>query len=309
MTSRAIIKSDLSDQAKAEKHFREVLKHGANRPDILAVFAEQPSAALARLNDTKALTDRGAADILDEVVGQVPNNARARELLEQELPPERLRQLLLARGDLYSSAAYVVSLTDIVQVVLADMGEQMAGDENEEQPAQVIEREISETDLSIEDRAFARERQADMDEHLIPPSAPQKIQLDIDSPAPLYILLDWAHKLKDRDDYEEFLATNLGRYSILQCILLALWHEARCPDISENEILESGVLDNAGLDTEEANDALRDLFASGAPIFSRAEIEDARFNLSKRRKEQKQAPTMVDEARDVAAQVKDELDF
>jgi len=305
MTSQAIIKSEMTDQAKAEKHFREVLNRGEGRADVLAVIAEQPSAALARLNDTKALTDRGAADILDEIVGQVPDGDRARELLEQELPPERLRQLLLARGDLPSSAAYVVSLEDIVRVVLADMEELMKSEDEDGKRVRVIERESSSNHLSLKEVPDPENDDQFDDE---PDS--KAISLDIDSPGPLYVLLGWAHKLKDRSDYQEFLQTGLGNYTVLQCILLALWHDAGCPDAESGDDQVSGMaVDELNLDVTEAREALHELFAYGPPVFSRAEIEDARQNLSRRRKAQAAAPTMVDEARDAAEQAKDELDF
>lgn len=301
MTSKAIIKAALADQEKAEVHFREVLNRGEGRANVLAVFADQPSAALARLNDTKALTDRGAADILDEVVGQVPDAERARELMEQELPPERLRQLLLARGDLVSTAAYIVSLEDIVQVVMLDMIEQMKDDED---TTHLTAREMSASEISIEEIDEAHGHYEDEGNQLGPSSS---YDLEFNSPMPLFVILNWAHKIKDRADYPEFLDTHLGGYTAKQLIALALWSNAGCP--TEVSDMPMGSFDEVGIDVDEAEELLTELLDFSPPRFSRGEIEDARMSLAKRRQAQATAPTLVDQARDAAEQVKDELDF
>jgi hypothetical protein len=307
MTTKAIIKAELADQEKAEIHFRTVLNRGAGRADVLAVFAEQPSAALARLNDTKALTDRGAADILDEVVGQVPNSERARELLEQELPPERLRTLLLARGDLPSSAAYIVSLSDLVHVVLNDLIETMRDDEEGAHVTQVALREVRLEEMSIEEIDANNERAADETENSSPSSQPNIYQMEINSPMPLYVMLNWAYKLKDREDFPEFLETQLGAYSVKQIVALALWHNSGCPlDLSEMAF-ES--FDDLGINPDEAESILTDLLESNPPTFSRGEIEDARLGLTKRRQTQAAAPTLVDKAREEAEKLAEDLDF
>ncbi len=299
MTSHAIIKAEMTDQAKAEKHFREVLRRGSGRSDILAVIADEPQAALARLNETRALTDKGSADMLDEIVGQIPDTARARELLEQELPAARLHKLLAARGDLASSAAYVVSLEDILHAVFSDISELMHEDEADRQNfVQVIHRESSDGWTSEESLEFDDEEG----------DASAVVELDINSPAPLYALRAWAYKLKDREDYEEFLGANMGGFSLLQCILLAVWHDTGCPEIVDH-CLDAHTLDELGIDHDTANEAMLELFEAGPPSFSRAEIEDARLQIAKRRKAREEAPSLTEETRDQAARVAEELDF
>lgn len=299
MPSKAIIKSQMSEQENAENLFREVLRRGCARNDILAVIADEPQAALARLNDTRALTTKGSADMLDEIVGQISDSEHARELLEQELPPARLRELLVARGDLPSSAAYVVSLEDVLQAVFSDISELMREDETDRQNVvQVIQRESSDGWSTEESTEFDDEERGSF----------VVVELDINSPAPLYALRAWAYKLKDRDDYEEFLSASVGGFSILQCVLLALWHDAGCPSAVDNS-LNIGALDDLSIDHGTAEEAMRDLFESGPPAFSRAEIEDARLQLAKRRQAREQAPSLVEETRDQAARVADELDF
>jgi hypothetical protein len=181
----------------------------------------------------------------------------------------------------------------------------MKSEDADDTRVRVIERESSPEQLSVEDYQAMEEEGEENEEPVS-----KTIALDIDSPGPLYILLSWAQKLKDRNDYQEFLQTNLGGYTVMQCILLALWHDAGCPDAeSGDDHVSCMAVDQLNLDITEANEAIHELFAYGPPIFSRAEIEDARQSLSKRRKAQATAPTVVDEAHNVAEQVKDELDF
>jgi len=90
----------------ASQVFGDLLKNpnGAS----LALVREQPETALACLQslDSIAMTDGDAAKVLDVIIGE-QKDERAKELLRDHLTVERLRELLVARGDLDSTAAFL----------------------------------------------------------------------------------------------------------------------------------------------------------------------------------------------------------
>ncbi|GEM_PF-1381436 len=299
MNNKAIIKIQLAEQDKAENLFREVLRRGAERNNILAVIADDPKTALARLNDTRTLTNKGSADMLDEIIGQIHDESRARELLEQELSPARLHELLVARGDLPSSVAYIASIEDILHAIFIDISE-IKHEEADKQKIMIT----TEEDALANNWETYEDLESDEEDY-----SSTVIEFDSNDLAPLYVLRTWAYKLKDRNDYEEFLNTIvIGKFNVLQCILLAFWYESGCPAIVHNS-LNIDSLNDLGIDLDMAEDAMRELFDLDLPTFSRAEIEEARLQWTKLRQIREQAPSLIKETREEASRVADKLDF
>ncbi len=106
------------------ERFKDVL-HGdqAVRKETRALIKSDLASTAVALNSHRqyGLTKRGAADVLDEVVAAIPDPQEARALVEGAMSPQRLRELVAARGDLASTAAMVVSLEIFIGAMLADM--------------------------------------------------------------------------------------------------------------------------------------------------------------------------------------------
>ncbi|MEK7532140.1 MAG: hypothetical protein AAB579_00835 [Patescibacteria group bacterium] len=99
--------------------------------EITALVRTDVRSALALLQKPPSetgLTLKGAADVLDEVVGQFTDPREARGAMEQHLTVERRVELLAGRGDLPSSAAIVADADDVFAAMLADL-EDDAGEE------------------------------------------------------------------------------------------------------------------------------------------------------------------------------------
>ena len=104
--------------------FVDVL-HGSvdQKNESRALIKSDIGSALRALNRHRShgLARKGAADVLDEVAGMFADPNVAREQIESVMSPERLRELIAARGDLASSAATVVSLDTFVAAMLMDI--------------------------------------------------------------------------------------------------------------------------------------------------------------------------------------------
>jgi len=327
MATKAIIKAQLTEQSTAEHLFKQVLNHGKGRQDILAAISDAPSAALARLNATQSLTNKGAADILDEIVGQIPSEEEARLLMEQTITTERLRLLLQARGDLPSSAAYVASLDTIAQAIMTDMIQQMREDEGFKAAVEALREDNEfETVAPLDTPAAEQEIRAQKQESDQLSTLPED-DWAIHTPVPLFIAMQWAHKLKERADYAEILNIQIGSYRLLHLVLMGAMLDAS-DDSSEgdndsdesdddgrlfgantgaDEMLISKTLIDLNIDSDLADTALAEF--DHIPQFSRGEIERARNELAKKRQAQKSAPALVEQGREDAAAIAEKLDF
>jgi len=299
MKTDAIIISELNDQDKAETLFRTVLNDGTDKKAILAVLRDQPSVALARLNYTKSLTAKGASDILDEVLGQIPDAKHARELMAQNLSPERLQELLQARGDLPSVASHLAELEDLLQVILRDVSD----DASEASDSSIS---ISKKDVSFEEMSDAEEDEAREEVHDQPASS-SRYSFDIHSPLPLLKLYYWAAKVKDRADYQEFLAMPIGGLTVKDFLLMAIWQHAGYPDDLTD--VSPDYYETVGLDSSEDERLSTLINESNLTKFSIEEIESARVDLARQRQRIATAPATVEAARSQAKDVANKLNF
>jgi hypothetical protein len=113
-----------ADGRKATEVFRDAISGSPEtKSKALAIITRIPERALALLqfSDELGLTLQGASNVLDEVVGVIPDPAEAHRLMMSHLTDDRLLELLLGRGDLPSTAATLVDKETIVRVIAADI--------------------------------------------------------------------------------------------------------------------------------------------------------------------------------------------
>lgn len=97
-----------------------------DRSGLRALVRANPKAALTVLNkpgSETGLSDRGAADVLDAVVGEFGDPDEVRGEIEASVRPQRQVELLRARGDLPSSAADVVDPSVVLTAVFDEVQE------------------------------------------------------------------------------------------------------------------------------------------------------------------------------------------
>lgn len=239
---------------------------------VTALVQNDFRGALALLQRPPAetgLTLRGAADVLDEVVGQFTDPREARDAMAQHLTSERRVELLAGRGDLPSSAALVADADDVFAAMLADL----------------------EDDADEETNAF--------------------------------LLRAWMQeKLRDREDYADFLQREVGGRTIRDHLLALVYYEAKhvmhVQSNKENDrpsarlVIKSvtdDVFDDLGIDVEEGRAALRELVRQGMPDLNAEAVGHAGKRLAERRRKFREAPTTVVVAQDAAAEAAEKIKF
>lgn len=239
---------------------------------VTALVLNDVRGALALLQKPPSetgLTLKGAADVLDEVVGRFTDPREAREAMAQHLTPERRVELLTGRGDLPSSAALVADADDVFAALLADLED----DAREETNAYLL-------------RAWMQE------------------------------------KLKDREDYADFLRREIGGRTIRDHLLTLVYYEAKhvvmaqrnAEDVrpSARQVIFSvtdDVFDDLGIDAEEGRAALRELVRQGMPDLNAEAVTRAGKRLAERRRKFREAPTSAVAAQDAAADAAERIKF
>jgi len=94
------------------------------KPRALAKLKQDPPRALQLLRDPQSLglTRKGAADVLEEVVGILPAD-QAAKVMEDNLTAERLSELIAERGDLGSAAAMLAGRSVVVSAIMNELAE------------------------------------------------------------------------------------------------------------------------------------------------------------------------------------------
>jgi hypothetical protein len=293
MSDQSIIVQKLNDPDQAGALFQEVLRRGESKASIVRVMKEHPEMALARLQQGDVplgLTPKGSADILDELVGEVGDD-RASVLIRDHLTPDRLQELLAARGDLPASAIYVASREDVLAAIAGDVGSSHS--QSSEAFAAVVLRAWA---YKIKDRSDY----ADI------------LNMEVNGRRfrDYLLALFWSdvrmHEGRDRQQYGAD-AEEREDDEVLSA-------DGADASPSDDELLE-GVdvkdFEDLGLEPNEGLQALRDLLESGQLAkFDAVDISEARAELTARRKEIEQTPaTLTEEARDRADEEADDLDF
>ena len=85
-----------------------------------ALVVNNISTALQAIQHTRELTIRGAADALDEVICEVPDDEAA-EIMAQNITPGRLAEALAGRSDLPSNAILVANADMVFEAMMHDL--------------------------------------------------------------------------------------------------------------------------------------------------------------------------------------------
>lgn len=265
--------------------------------EIRALVWANPVSALERLRRSgeAGLTRMGEASMLDEVVGQYADPAIARSVINENLTRERQIELVAARGDLPSSAAFVVDPEVVFEALLRELKEN-----------------VGESDRAEDD--FGGDTIVGHPE------------------ADPFVILAWAHKYRERDDWTELLDRVIGEYTVRDHLLIAIWNDAGCPQVfdeppeatshgegddeddGEDEgphgRLTDDLFDVVGLDSDEARNALSALISDGRAMrLSREAIDEAKSAIAERRRLRETAPLSSDAARGASEETKGELDI
>lgn len=200
------------------------LASGTDRVDAKetrAMIRSNPAGALAVLGN-KNMSLWQSANLLDEIVGEVPNPAVAQQLIADHLSDGYTEELLAIRGDLPSSAAEVVEADRLIGAMLRDIG-------------------VGELDI----------------------------------PARALVFMTWSLKAKDRPDWGEILEMEIGVYTVMDLILLAIR--------SEFSELTADVFETHGIDCNDGRERLRELLEKRAGLYE-LDVEHARKALGNLRK-------------------------
>lgn len=128
---RALVRQLKRGGEDAGQVFRDLLRQPREQTtEVRLAIRRHPVTALAALkrsSEELGLTERGAADALDEVIAEVDTPERPKHetqrLLRHGLSRDRLRELLHARGDLGSTAALLADARTVIEAMVTDASE------------------------------------------------------------------------------------------------------------------------------------------------------------------------------------------
>lgn len=346
-TSAIVLKQQMADPGKAGSLMKLLLapKGTEGRQEVMDLVKAEPQLALAALqhgDQALGLTPRGSADVLEEVIGAVGEDAAAAHLVEQNLTPERVAELLAARGDLPSAAAEVATLQQLIDAIREDVrphGTVLNPDpglvesstpfvgrppraaspedvDTSTAPEDVLEEgdEDSFEDEEDDNGNVSAEAHSDFaeDEKEEPSGDVRLLNDPYLTAQALLAFRSWALKLKGRKDYAELLMQRIFGSRIFRTyVLLAVYLEAHQPqDLSEVTI---DLYDSVGIDPEEGASEL-------ARILSRGELDEVELDpeawheagvaYSESREAKARAPKTIDELeRDKAKSAAAKLGF
>ena len=226
----------------------------ARRRAAMDVVRARPELGLAVLQSPKEITglnDSGAAKILDELVGFYEDPDEARELLDNNIQPDRQVELLQARGDLPAAAADTVRPDVVLAAIFTD----------------------------IEDGRLES----------------------------MLVLMSWAMKLKDRDDWEDILRMEVGELTVFDWLVGAVaLHAKQVDSVTADMWVEVGV------DPDEGHEAFEELDAAGVVLdIDPEDLEEVKVRLGELRREAEAEPILADKAASAVEDLAeaDELDF
>lgn len=228
-------------------------------------------ALLQKPSTETGLTVKGAADVLDEVVGQFTDPREAREAMEQHLTPERRVELLAGRGDLPSSAALVADANDVFAAMLEDLADDDIGEDTN---VFLLRAWMQEKFRDRSDYADFLQREVGgrtIRDHLL---------------ALIYYEAEYVARIQRGDDVRTPLVSRVV------------------------ESVTDDVFDDIGMDAEEGRQALRTLAEERMlPRWDVAAAARAGERLAARRRKVREAPTTVVTAQDAAAEAAGKIEF
>lgn len=266
----ALIRRELEDGGRdAGRQFQKLI--GGSREEknaVRSVIRLSPATALVALNrGGLGLTHRGEADALDEVLAEIPDTSAAQDLLEEHMTPARRRFLGTGRGDLPSVFPHVVSADDAL-AVLVDFFDEDAMTTSMEDP---------------------------------------EVGSFLSNPKAYFITRFWALNYMERSDFDALLDYEIGVHTVRDMLLLSCWMTAGSPRLLRD--ISPDIYDQVGLECHFGLERLREMFdeADGPPNFTADEVEQARVQLSRRRKEIEEAPKVEEAARGEADKLAEEV--
>jgi hypothetical protein len=232
---------------------------------MAAISANRRETLLALQAGDRALglSPKGSADVLEVVLGDFEDPVEAQTFMNDHLTVERQAELLQGRGDLPAIASEIASMEAILQAIHDEV-------------------------------RISAKAEKETDDQLVDPES----EMDGESFAVGYdVMLTlrlWAHKLKDRADYGEFLSEVVGVLTIHQLLLLAQWHESSCPqDVMD---VPYGMFDELGLDPLESQQELESLLGSNmVPNFDPEVVAESRIAHATRVKANEDQPLLTDD--------------
>lgn len=117
-----LLASDFTSQGNFEAWIAASAKY--RRGDVRALVRSNPDVAFAIValpKEKSGLTDRGAADVLEALVGEFSDEAEVRGRINAAIKTKRQVELMQARGDLPSSAADVISPEVVISAIFEDL--------------------------------------------------------------------------------------------------------------------------------------------------------------------------------------------
>jgi hypothetical protein len=214
-----IVQVSFDSPADAGRAFKLALsgRDAEQRESVLALIRQNPTAALAVLGNADSdlgLSPRQSSDALDLIVETIGTDSQSKDLLTDYLSAERTAELLTGRGDLPSSAAFVIDadalILAIVKDVTSDTGHPLL---EKEEGAELEEEDVEDTSPGGEDDEETRNAAPAYQEEA------QTVEDDDSRLTPEYRrdtadrLCRWAYKIKDRPDYGDICSRVIGTYS------------------------------------------------------------------------------------------------
>jgi len=243
-------------------------------------------------HDEAGLTVRGAADVVDELVGMFEDPEEARAVLRNHLTDERRVELLSARGDLPSSAVTVAEADDVFGAMLEDVSKA---------PKDLCSFLIRSWAMKLIDREDYRDF---LDRAIGPYTIRQYILMAIWYDQ---MCLFVSGEYPDGEDRYVVRDDPVDGSLLPEEVDEESYHQ---PSEDPVEEIPLSVFDEYGLNAVESRDELRELLEADAmPEMDPEEIAIARQALTKRHKELESEATLVDVTRAEAEDDADDLEM
>lgn len=257
-------------ESNPDQALKDLLRGGEEAQEVRLAIRANPSSALQILtNDNSTLTQKGRADVLDEILPEF-SVAEARELLSEHFLPEQLAEVIAGRGDLPSSSILIVPMNDAIAAMLHDV-QSYSQEEN------------TDGDNLINEGAFILLR------------------------AWAYNLQDrndWDQILKT----QVIPKTTMGKgpFSLSDVLMLITLRQYPRTDIRE---IPGDIFEEMGINPLDAYERLQELKdEAGIPKLSTALLEKARMRLHKRKMKLEAAPQIKEQVQEAAKQAAQEVE-
>ena len=334
--NQIVLKREMQDPATAGLVLRKLIdrRDAAGRKEVMDLVKADPPLALAALqhgDDVLGLTSRGSADVAEEIIGAIGDDAKAREHVGQNLTSDRVAELLMGRGDLPSALVDIATVAQLIEAMRQDIAPYR--DVNESSvlsPHAPVESVVLDSDR-VSTPAGGSDDEDDEDDEDALVTKPEGGEAfgdeeEIDEPVgdaalindpylkpgALLMFRSWAIRLRDRKDFAEILEQRVfGTRTFKTYLLLCFWVEAFRPDDLDD--VPDASFDSIGLEPEEGRTELARIIKGGELDeidLDPAEWHAARAEHGARQEAIAHAPKTIDETeRDKAKEAASKLNF